>query len=113
MENLLLEIHDQLIGGLMAGIPACYSIAGIRQSSGKAKRYCSKACFELCRCIGQRLYMFSSVNSYKHVFYKLSVSKNKLKSSLSTHQHFSRACVSLTKQSHNSDHYLYFSEERR
>lgn len=43
-----MKIHCQLIGGVKAGIPVCYSLGGIRKSSKKAKRSCSTACFELC-----------------------------------------------------------------
>lgn len=48
MGNLPLEVQDQLISGLKAGIPVCYRLAGIRQNSVRAKRSSSTACFEQC-----------------------------------------------------------------
>lgn len=43
----LIKIHDQLIGGVKTGIPVCYRLGGIRQSSLKSKRSSSIAHFEL------------------------------------------------------------------
>lgn len=48
--DILLKICDKLIGGLMAGIPACYTAARVRQRSVKAKRCYSKTYCELCCC---------------------------------------------------------------
>lgn len=96
MEDLPLKIRDQLIGGLKAGIPVCYRLAGIRQSSVKAKRSSSTACFEQCHytramsvCVQQCKFIEALL---------LQALSQKINSSFSTLKHFSCAHFSVIKQ---------------
>lgn len=68
VENFLLKNNEQLIDGLRAGIPACCTVAGIKQSSGKPRDTIVKPTLNCAAIPGQHLCMFSSVNSYKHCF---------------------------------------------